>query len=106
QYSYDDRSVVVVNTTDRQLRGARVTARVLNLDLRERFARTDRINLAPDSATAVFVLPQLPRLSATYFVKLTLQDAAGQLLSDNLYWLSTKADTFDWPKSTWYYTPL
>ncbi|PYS90409.1 MAG: glycosyl hydrolase family 2 [Acidobacteria bacterium] len=106
QYSYDDRSVVVVNTTDRNLRGARVTASVHNLDLHERYTRTDRISIAPDSSTAVFTIPQLPNLSATYFVRLTLHDAAGQLLSDNLYWLSTKQDALDFVKSTWYYTPL
>src|SRR5438105_8380378 len=45
QYSYDDRSVVVVNTTDRNLRSARVTASVRNLDMHERYTRTERINI-------------------------------------------------------------
>jgi exo-1,4-beta-D-glucosaminidase len=37
-------------------------------------------------------------LSTTYFLRLQLQDAAGKLVSDNFYWLSTKADTLDWSK--------
>lgn len=106
QYSYDDRSVVVVNTTVRLWRGARVTAHVLDLDLSERFTRTERLDLKPDSNVAAFVIPELPNLSTAYFVKLTLHNAAGQLLSDNFYWLSTKQDTLDWPKTTYYYTPL
>jgi exo-1,4-beta-D-glucosaminidase len=106
QYSYDDRSVVVVNTTNQRLRGARVTASVRNLDLSERYARTDRLDLAADANTTAFVIPALPHLSTTYFVRLTLTDAAGRPLSDNLYWLSTKPDVFDWPHSTYYHTPL
>jgi exo-1,4-beta-D-glucosaminidase len=106
QYSYDDRSVVVVNTTDRFLRGARLTASVRNLDLSEPYTRTARLDLAPDANTEAFRIPALPNLSTTYFVRLTLADAAGRTLSDNLYWLSTKLDAFDWPRSTYYYTPL
>ncbi len=106
QYSYDDRSVVIVNTTVRLLRSVRVTASVRNLDLSERFTRTERLDIKPDSNLAAFVIPELPQLSTAYFVKLTLHAAAGQLLSDNLYWLATKQDTLDFPKSTWYYTPL
>jgi exo-1,4-beta-D-glucosaminidase len=29
-------------------------------------------------------------------LKLQLKDSAGKLVSENLYWLSTKADTLDW----------
>ncbi len=106
QYSYDDRSVVIVNTTDRPLRGTRVTASVRDLDLRARFTRTERLDIKPDSNLTAFTIPELPNLSTAYFVKLSLHDAAGQLLSDNFYWLSTKPDTLDWPKTTYYYTPL
>ena len=37
-------------------------------------------------------------LSKTYFLRLKLSDAAGKQLSDNFYWLSTKADTLNWAK--------
>jgi exo-1,4-beta-D-glucosaminidase len=106
QYSYDNRSVVVVNNTARTLRGARITAIVRNLDLSEPHVQTARVPVAPDSSTVVFTIPELPHLSSTYFVKLSLEDATGRTLSDNLYWLSTKRDAYDWPNSTWYYTPL
>jgi len=52
-------------------------------------------------------LPELADLSPTYFVKLELHDAGGKLISENFYWLSSKGDTLDKPKSgsDWYYTP-
>ena len=40
-----------------------------------------------------------------YFLSLRLTDKAGTLLTSNFYWLSTKPDTLDWDKSTWYFTP-
>jgi len=51
------------------------------------------------------VIPEIEGLSTTYFLKLALEDSAGELVSSNLYWLSTKPETLDWEKSTWYHTP-
>ena len=55
----------------------------------------------------MLTLPAPLDLSPAYFVKLKLQDAAGKLMSENFYWLSTKAETLDKakPGSDWYYTP-
>jgi archaellum component FlaF (FlaF/FlaG flagellin family) len=44
-------------------------------------------------------------LSTTYFVRLLLKDASGAVVDRNVYWLSTKADTMNYDKSTWYDTP-
>jgi exo-1,4-beta-D-glucosaminidase len=32
-------------------------------------------------------------------------DAAGRQVGSNFYWLSTKPETLDWPKSNWWTTP-
>jgi len=50
-------------------------------------------------------LPEIEGLSSTYFVSLELQDPSDHPVSRNLYWLSTKPETLDWEKSTWYVTP-
>ncbi len=105
QYSYDDRSIVVVNSFYRSFPALQVTAKVYNLDMREKFSKTAKIDSAEDSATRVFKLPDLPGLTITYFVSLTLEDSSGKVVSRNFYWLSTKPETLDWDKSTWYYTP-
>ena len=44
-------------------------------------------------------------LSTTYFVRLLLSDASGNVVDRNVYWLSTKADTLNYGSSTWYDTP-
>ncbi len=105
QYSYDDRSVVVVNSYYRDVPNLKVSAEVYNVDLTRRFAKAMDTSVTSDGVQKVFTIPELPDLSSTYFVRLELQDSAGHLLSSNFYWLSTVQDEPDWDKSTWWYTP-
>jgi exo-1,4-beta-D-glucosaminidase len=106
QYSYDDRSVVVVNSYYRAIPGHTVTAKVYNLDLAEKFSKTAPIDIPPDSAARVFELPDIAGLSDVYFVKLTLADKSGAVVSSNFYWLSTKPDVSDWARGNGVYTPI
>ncbi len=106
QYSYDDHSIVVVNSYDKLFQNYQVTAEVLNLDMARKFARKAALDISPDSATRVFNIPGLPGLSATYFVRLALKAPSGRIVSRNFYWLSTHPDEFDWHDSRWYDTPL
>jgi len=105
QYSYDDNSVVVVNNTDKPLNELRVSAKTYNLDASEKSVKELTLNLLPDSSAKAFAMPPPDGLSVTYFLRLTLQDAGGTLVSDNFYWLSMKPDTMAWKKSDWAYTP-
>jgi exo-1,4-beta-D-glucosaminidase len=106
QYSYDDNSVAVVNSTYEGVQGVKVSARLYNLDAKEKGAREGTVNMAPDSSTKAFDLPRVEGLSSTYFLRLQLRDAAGKQLSDNFYWLSTKPDVLDWKhKKDTVYTP-
>jgi exo-1,4-beta-D-glucosaminidase len=106
QYSYDDRSIVVVNSTAETLRGLRVTTLVRHETMKRYAQFEDTVDVPPDSAQVVRTFPEFKNISPVYFVKLSLTDAAERPLSDNFYWLSTRQDVFDFPKSTWYYTPL
>ncbi len=89
QYSYDDHSVWVVNTFYRDFSDLKATARVYDLDLKERFAQTDRAAVGPDGKTRLFVVRFPEDISKTFFLSLKLEDGAGRLVSDNFYWLST-----------------
>ena len=105
QYSYADKSVIAVNTTQRPLRDLKLTAQVYDINLAAKFSKVLQLDLPADSNSTAFVIPQIENLSATYFLRLQLEDSNGQLVSSNFYWLSTKDDVLDWQKSTWYYTP-
>jgi exo-1,4-beta-D-glucosaminidase len=106
QYSYDDDSVVIVNSLERSFDGLRVAADLFDLDLKPRFSKSAVANIPGDSSTRVFVIPKLEGLTTTYFLKLTLRDAQGETTSSNFYWLSTKPDQFDWAKSRGHFTPI
>ena len=97
QYSYDDRSIVVVNSYYQPFANLKVTAKVYNLDMNERFSKDAVVSVGPDSSTRVFTLPPLTSLSTAYFVSLTLE-SAGEMKSRNFYWLSTSEETLDWAR--------
>jgi exo-1,4-beta-D-glucosaminidase len=97
QYSYDDRSIVVVNSYYQPFANLKITAKVYNLDMTEKFAKDAELNVGPDSSTRVFTLPTIDGLSTTYFVSLTLT-SEGQVKSSNFYWLSTHEETIDWSR--------
>jgi exo-1,4-beta-D-glucosaminidase len=106
QYSYDDNSVAIVNDTYQALKGMKVSAKIYNLDAKEKDSQDITLDLAPDSSTKAFAFRAPDGLTPTYFLKLKLHDAAGKLVSDNFYWLSTKADVLDWGrKRDTVYTP-
>ncbi|HKW25155.1 MAG TPA: hypothetical protein VJN48_05190, partial [Terriglobales bacterium] len=97
QYSYDDRSIVVVNSYYQSFPRLKVAAEVFNLDMTEKFSRDADLDIAPDSSTRVFTLPEIPGLTSTYFVSLTLQ-SGGEVKSRNFYWLSTAPETIDFAR--------
>jgi exo-1,4-beta-D-glucosaminidase len=106
QYSYDDKSIVVVNTTYQPLPGMKLTAKVYDINFAEKFAKTINVDVQADINMKAFVLPQISDLSPTYFLRLVLEDNRRQTVSSNFYWLSTKDDLLDPQKSKWYYTPV
>ncbi|GDY32143.1 glycoside hydrolase family 2 protein [Gandjariella thermophila] len=106
QYSYDDRSVALVNTGLADVPGLSVRTTVFDLSGAVKSDRTTTAVTAKDSgSTRLDPVPKPTGVSGAYFVRLLLLDAAGNVLDRNVYWLSTKDDTLNWDKSTWYDTP-
>jgi len=106
QYSYDDNSVAVINGTYKPMKRMKVSAKIYNLDAKEKGLHQATVDLLADSSAKAFDLPKPEGLTPTYFLKLELHDAVGKLVSDNFYWLSTKPDVLDWAKrSDTVYTP-
>jgi len=106
QYSYDDRSVAVVNHTLQPHAGLRVTARVVDTKGEEKLRREASVDVAADGVARALELPAPDGLTGAYFVSLALADSTGRTVSRNDYWLSTRPEVLDWAKSEWYYTPV
>ncbi|MFZ0320705.1 MAG: beta galactosidase jelly roll domain-containing protein [Candidatus Sulfotelmatobacter sp.] len=104
-YGYDDHSIWVVSSQYEDVKGLKLTTKIYNLDATEKFSRKDSVDMPADSTAKIFTLPKDQGLSPVYFVALRLTDSNGKLVGSNFYWLSTKPETIDWAKSTWWMTP-
>jgi exo-1,4-beta-D-glucosaminidase len=108
QYAYDDGAVVVVNDRQEGVKGLKVSAQVFDLHLVQKFSKEQVVDIGADSVVRTFTVPLPEIATTTYFLRLTLTDPAsqaGQPVSTNFYWLSTKPDVLDWDNAKWFYTP-
>jgi exo-1,4-beta-D-glucosaminidase len=107
QYSDDDHSVVVVNSTYQSVPGLHVKAAVYDLQLHPVYEHESALNANPDSADRAFSIPAelLTDGGNLHFVRLTLTDAAGRQASENFYWVPAKLAEFDWRHEDYRYTP-
>jgi len=105
QYSYDDRSIAVVNSYYEPHANLKVSATAYNLDATVKFTREEGTQVAADGVTRVFKLPEIEGASKVWFLDLKLQDAGGRVVSRNFYWFSTTPETLDWEKTNYYVTP-
>jgi exo-1,4-beta-D-glucosaminidase len=107
-YSYDDRSIAVVNSTYEPVSGMKASVRVVDFNLKELFSQEETVDMDADGVQKVLQIPEVPSdaTPTVYFVKLSLKDATGRLVSSNFYWLSTKKPEFDWEKTSLIHTPV
>ncbi|MCW2863734.1 MAG: bga4 [Actinoallomurus sp.] len=106
QYSYDDKSVVVVNSGHAAASKLTVKADVYTVDGTSKYSRTATVSAPGDGGRSTAVtMPSIGGLPSTYLLRLTLSDAKGTEVDRNVYWLSTKNDVIDWANNDWYYVP-
>jgi len=107
QYSYDDHSVVVVNSTYQPSARLSVTAKLYDFNLKELFSKESDITVDADTSQRVISIPDdaLAAASKVYFVDLTLKNESGEIVSRNFYWVPSTLTTFDWSKTDYTHTP-
>jgi exo-1,4-beta-D-glucosaminidase len=107
QYSYDDRSIVVVNSTYVPASALHASVRVYDLGWKELFSAETAVEASADSAQRVFTIPENLYSSAErlFFIDLTLKDATGGLVSRNFYWVPGTLTSFDWEKTDYTHSP-
>jgi hypothetical protein len=88
QLNLPDNALVVLNTTQGDLKGLTATTRVVGLDNAELFRRSDAVDARANRATPLPAVPldQLFTAHPMVLVSLRLTDAAGRLVADNFYW--------------------
>jgi exo-1,4-beta-D-glucosaminidase len=87
QLNLPDRMVSVINTRLVPQSDLEVRARVFDLNATLLWEKTAKVNVPANAYGETFTVPELPRTTSVYFVKLELKDAQSRLVSDNFYWL-------------------
>lgn len=108
QYSYDDQSVVVVNSTYHGVQGLRASVHVHGLHWNELYSKEATVSAGPDSSQQVFLIPEALYRSPErlFFIDLTLSDAAGHTVSRNFYWVPGTLSSYDWEGTDYTHTPV
>ncbi|MFE2282951.1 exo-beta-D-glucosaminidase [Streptomyces sp. NPDC059443] len=108
QYSYDDRTVAVINRRHEPASQLSTRVTLFTPDGIPKYDRSVRgLAVGGDGAkTTALTLPaSVAGLPTTYLARLILTDAEGRELSRNAYWLSTRPDVLNYAATDWYYTP-
>ena len=106
QYSYDDHSIWVVNSTYAAASDLTAAATVYDVSLNKIFEGKATVQSAPDSAQSAIAIPEKFFATGVYFVQLTLKTKTGAVVSRNFYWVPAKASTYDWPKTQYTTSPI
>jgi len=107
QYSYDDRTIVVVNSTYRRVAGLRASVDVRNLAWKQLYKQEAPVDAGEDSSQVVATIPEslYTDVERTFLIDLSLKDAAGKVVSRNFYWVPGTLTTFDWSRTDYTHTP-
>ena len=107
QYSYDDRSIVVVNSTYTEVENLHASVHIHGLAWNELFQADANVNAGADSSQRVITIPATLYSGdeRTFFIDLSLSDAKGHLVSRNFYWVPGTLTTFDWEETNYTHTP-
>ena len=107
QYSYDDRSIVVVNSTYEPVEGLHASVEVHNPQWKELYTAEAEVHSAPDSSQRVFTIPDRLYSDADriFLIDLKLTDASGRIVSRNFYWVPGMLTQFDWNRTAYTHTP-
>jgi len=107
QYSYDDRSIVVVNSTYERAPGLHASVHVHNVAWKDLYSEEATVDAGVDSAQVAFTLPEslYTGTERTFLIDLALTDSKGNVLSRNFYWVPGTLTTFDFAKTDYTHTP-
>ena len=94
QMNADDNAVCVVNAGASSREGLRAQAVVVGADMKERWRWSGTLDADAGSMQTLVTVPFPRDVPSVYLVRLSLEDAGGNMLSENLYWRYTQHQNF------------
>lgn len=104
-YNYHDHGVYASNDGNSGIQDYKAMITLFDIHSNVVFETSVAINLSENDYRSLLKLPALQGRNEVYFLSLKLKNSAGELVSDNFYWLATKKDLLDWEQYFWFYTP-
>ncbi|MCU4156878.1 hypothetical protein J1N10_12895 [Carboxylicivirga sp. A043] len=104
-YNYKDNAIYWVNDFNYNIDNLSLNIEVYDIHSKVILNEKVALNLKAHSSGVAFELPEIEGITETYFLNLELVNEADELMADNFYWLSTKADEMKFEETTWVYTP-
>ncbi len=107
QYSYDDRSIVVVNSTYAAVEGIHASVHVRDLAWKDLYSADTDLTVGADAAERVFTIPESLYSGAErlFFIDLSITETGGKVVSRNFYWVPGTLTSFDWERTDYTHTP-
>lgn len=103
-YNYGDKNIYLTNSTLENKENLTINIQVWDIESNLVFNKSIRKSITANSSELAFEMPELQNLSSCYFINLRVQEEEN-VLTNNFYWLSIKADVIDWDNSVWFYSP-
>ncbi|MEA2015506.1 MAG: glycoside hydrolase family 2 protein [Actinomycetota bacterium] len=104
QYSYDDRSIWIINNGQADYPTLVVSAKIYDFSLEEKLLKEVDVEIKSLERKKIFILPEISGLSKVYFLRLELKNGK-TVKSRQLYWLPKERDIFI-GRDLWYNSPL
>jgi hypothetical protein len=90
QYDFLKNNIGINNELPQAFSGLTAAISVCNFDMNVALQKSAKVEVPADAFVKESLMVKLPdNLSALHFIKLTLSDTNGKVLSDNFYWHST-----------------
>ena len=90
QMNANNNNISVINTRHTMLDSLVYEADVVDFDMKRVWYKTGMIDVGADMYKELFLIPKGLKLTPVYFVKLSLKNKDGMMLSENTYWLSSE----------------
>jgi exo-1,4-beta-D-glucosaminidase len=106
-YNYDNREIVISNSSLQDYKNLTVSVKVLNLDMHELLNENIPAEISQDERKAVFTIPEnIKGLDSTYFLDIRVLSEKEHLITINQYLLTRSTNEFAWNKTYFVNTPL
>jgi exo-1,4-beta-D-glucosaminidase len=104
-YNYGDNGIYVTNELFNVQKNMTAEIKVFDINSKELLSKTIKTDIAENSSAKIFDIPNLKNITTTYFVHVNLKDAESKEVVNQIYWLTTGKETFDWDKTYFVNSP-